>query len=106
MELSYGQLPADLSQPTQNSLRPQWAHCFGSTVAKGNTLNYVAKMTLIFVWDCSCHIICFTIQKLIKSDILQENTSCSSVPDNLFQGRDNTKQNNNGFMKVNAVLPS
>lgn len=39
-----------------------------------------------YMRDFSWHVICFTAQRLMKSDNLQVNSGHSSVPDNLLQG--------------------
>lgn len=54
------------------------------------------------MWDWSRQGNCFTIQTLIEHGTSQENTSHSSVPDNLLKDRDGDKQIENGMRHVDV----
>jgi hypothetical protein len=54
--------------------------------------------------DCSCHVICLIVQRLIERIILQMNRSHSSVSNNILQRGESKIQNGNLFMAVDRPL--
>jgi hypothetical protein len=76
------------------------SHCIECTVpSHGHTGSKVVgalDSMCIYVWNCSRHIICFTIQRLVELHILQVNTRYSSAQTTC------SKEETAGFMVTGA----